>query len=755
MSLSTQTDTTTVNGRAFTTAYAAGPPRTVTTTTPTGRHTTSTLDDQGRVISEQAPGIDPIAYTYDSRGRLATVTQGGRTWTLSYDGDGNLASIMDPLSRSTAFAYDAAGRVTTQTLPDGQEIHFAYDQAGNVTSITPPGRPAHAFSYTPIDQQQSYTPPDVGIGPTATTYSYTPDRRLAHIARPDGRSVDFAYDASGRLATITFDRGDIAFTYDPTTGQLTGLTAPDGEGLAFTYDGFLQTGTTWTGTINGSVTRTYGSNFWVTSTSVNGAHTATFAYDNDGLLTQAGDLAIARDASNGLITGTTLDTLSDAWTYNSYGEPAGYTASDPSGDLYTVTYTRDPLGRITRKAELIASDPMTWDYGYDTAGRLITSMLTTPGGSFPTTYTYDSNGNRLSKVGQFGTENGTYDDQDRMTAYGPCSYAYTANGELETKTCGSEVTTYQYDTFGNLTHVTMPDGIQIDYVIDARNRIVGKKVNGTLVQGFLYGDQLNPVAELDGSGNIVARFVYGTKPNVPDYLVKGGVTYRYITDQLGSVRLVVDASTGAIAQRLDYDEYGVIIQDTNPGFQPFGFAGGITDTHTGFVRFGARDYDPASGRWTSKDPIGFGSREPNLFLYVSAAPTRFRDSLGLYGTNDCCYYQKRCQESGGDYYCRVAPQWCARFPKYADPDPTVDYDFEGWARCTRKCLQDCDQENWKRRRGQYGECSGKGAYPYGPGNPDPATDRFSDRSHFSCHAKCYVMCKLWEVGDYGNRHPLP
>jgi len=76
------------------------------------------------------------------------------------------------------------------------------------------------------------------------------------------------------------------------------------------------------------------------------------------------------------------------------------------------------------------------------------------------------------------------------------------------------------------------------------------------------------------------------------------------------------ASTGAVAQRLDYDEYGVVIQDTNPGFQPFGFAGGITDTHTGLVRFGARDYDPVSGRWTSKDPILFAGGSFNLWCYA-------------------------------------------------------------------------------------------------------------------------------------------
>ena len=72
-----------------------------------------------------------------------------------------------------------------------------------------------------------------------------------------------------------------------------------------------------------------------------------------------------------------------------------------------------------------------------------------------------------------------------------------------------------------------------------------RRSTARLVQGFLYQDQLKPVAELDGAGNVVSRFVYATRVNVPDYMVKGGVTYRIITDHLGSPRLVVDAAIGS------------------------------------------------------------------------------------------------------------------------------------------------------------------------------------------------------------------
>ncbi len=69
--------------------------------------------------------------------------------------------------------------------------------------------------------------------------------------------------------------------------------------------------------------------------------------------------------------------------------------------------------------------------------------------------------------------------------------------------------------------------------------------------------------------------------------------------------------------------------DTNPGFQPFGFAGGIYDPHTKLVRFGARDYDAETGRWTAKDPIGFGGGDTNLYGYVVNDPVDFIDLQGL------------------------------------------------------------------------------------------------------------------------------
>ncbi len=266
-------------------------------------------------------------------------------------------------------------------------------------------------------------------------------------------------------------------------------------------------------------------------------------------------------------------------------------------------------------------------------------MASVVNGAVTTSYVYDDNGNRLSKTVDDGTNitvtNGVYDAQDRLTSYDNCTYQYTANGELTQKSCtngiDTDITKYSYDVLGNLLQVTLASGDKIDYIVDGLDRRIGKKVNGTLQQGFLYGDQLNPAAELDSNNNIVSQFIYGTKVNVPDYMIKGGVTYQIITDQLGSPRLVVNAETGAVVQQIDYDEFGVVTQDTNPGFQPFGFAGGLYEQATGLTRFGARDYDAHTGRWTSKDPIRFAGGDSNIYGYVFSDPINAIDPTGNAG----------------------------------------------------------------------------------------------------------------------------
>jgi RHS repeat-associated protein len=343
------------------------------------------------------------------------------------------------------------------------------------------------------------------------------------------------------------------------------------------------------------------------------------------LLTGAGALGIAREASTGRISTTTLGAVGTSQINDGYGALATFSASASGAEQYRYELTPDALGRIATKRESVGGETHTTEYGYDDAGRLWTVQQD---GVLTATYEYDANGNRLRKTAGGSTEEGTYDDQDRMLSYGGATYTWRPNGELESRTMGGQTTWYGYDRLGNLRQVALPDGRTIEYVVDGLNRRVGKKVNGALVEGFLYEGQLRPVAWLDASGAVKARFVYGTHVNVPEYMVTASGTFRIVTDHLGSPRVVVDAASGAIIQRVDYDEWGVLLADSNPGFQPFGFAGGLRDRDTGLVRFGARDYDPSSGRSTTKDPLGFEGGL-SFYEYAGSDPVNNTDPSGL------------------------------------------------------------------------------------------------------------------------------
>jgi len=629
LSLTAQTDTASINGLNYMSVFTVAN-KTFAFTTPAGRQGTRVIDSQGRTTQAQLNGLNSENYTYDSRGRLSSATFGAggeaRTYNLTYNGAGFVSSYSDSLNHAESFTYDSIGRITQRTLRDGRVIGFSYDANGNLSSVTPPGKPAHTFTFTTVNERASYTAPNVS-GPSQTTYAYNLDRKLTSITRPDSLVVGFAYDSADRLSTISVPGGQYGYSYDGTTGNLSEITAPGGGTLAYTYDGSLLTGANWAGAVSGSVAQTFDNFFRVASQSVNGANPINFAYDDDGMLTSAGDLTLARHAQNGLVTGMTLGNVTDSIAYNGFAEPTSYSASFNAVQLIGEQYTRDKLGRVVQRVETIGGATNTYGYLYDSAGRL--TAVTLNGAPSPSaTYSYDSNSNRTSANYMGNAINGTYDAQDRLTQYGLTLYSYNAHGELQSSTTSGQTTQFTYDVLGNLAHVTLPNSTAIDYLIDGQNRRIGKNINGTLTKGFLYQDQLRIVAELDGSNNLVSRFVYAGDSNVPAYMLKNGATYRIISDHLGSVRLVVDTNTGAIAQMMDYDEFGIVFNDTNPGFQPFGFAGGIYDEDTGLVRFGARDYDAHLGRWTAKDPARFDGGDTNFYNYVLNDPLNSTDATG-------------------------------------------------------------------------------------------------------------------------------
>jgi RHS repeat-associated protein len=309
-------------------------------------------------------------------------------------------------------------------------------------------------------------------------------------------------------------------------------------------------------------------------------------------------------------------------SYDNLGRVAGHTHTVNGNNIYSIQLTYDSLGNISRKTETAAGATTTWGYSYDVDGQLTT---VTRNGTTYETYGYDVNGNRTTFSMPGSNFIAAFDNQDRIIQQGGTTYQFNADGQLTQ--LGTN--TFQYSARGELLQANV-NGEGITYTYDGAGRRVGK-TNSTGTYQYLYGNQKKPfqlTATIDPDGDLTAYYYDdGSKLIAFD---EAGTRFYVATDQLGSPRVIVDA-TGNLVQLLEYDPFGQLTFDSDPDVNiPVGFAGGLLDSDTWLVRFGYRDYDPYAGRWTAKDPIFFKGGQGNLFGYVQNNPVRFIDPLGLW-----------------------------------------------------------------------------------------------------------------------------
>ena len=164
--------------------------------------------------------------------------------------------------------------------------------------------------------------------------------------------------------------------------------------------------------------------------------------------------------------------------------------------------------------------------------------------------------------------------------------------------------------------------------------------------------------------------MHGTHSNSPDLILTETETYRVLTDHLGSPRLVIDLADGTVVQRVDYAADGRILTDTAPLTQPFGFAGGRKDE--GLLYFGARDYWPELGRFTSRDPLGFAGGSLNLYEYSQGDPINRLDPVGLNVETVNCGYFQRFVEHGAHTWDAIQGGY---YPLGLGESPTVNANY--------------------------------------------------------------------------------
>jgi RHS repeat-associated protein len=581
------------------------------TTDPLGRVTTSQYDAQRRLqqVTAPAPLSFVTSYVYDANGQIRQTRRttedplNPQLSSATYFVTGHQRTATDPSGNVATFAYDRLDRLSTITDAENRVTGFTYDALGrpfqvNNTAIQP--QPLEQYAYTANGKRQSATDARGNV----TSYQYDGLDRLSLSTFPDTSTERFTYDASGNLLTRTTRGGqNVVFTYDPLNRQST--KAPFGEPtVTFTYD------------LGGRIA------------SVSDAGGAfTYGYDTAGRNT----------------TVTRPDTQQVGYQYDATGNRTRVTWPDS----YFATYEYDVLNRMTDVRE--SGTTLLGHYAYDPLSRRKT--LTYANGA-SSGYSYAPNDDLNSLTQQFTDSSVTFsyaynkvhqrttdtvnasafmfrptvastttyipNAVNEYTTVGGAALSYDGNGNLTNDGTNS----FTYDTENHLLTTTMP-GRTASYTYDPLGRRASKTVDGVRTSFLHDGDR--EIAEFDGAGGLVRRYVFGPDLDEPLAAISStGVRTFYHRDALGSVIALSDAS-GATTDRFSYGPFG----ETNSlAGEPFRYTGHRLDAETGLYYYRARYYSPSLGRFLQTDPIGYAGGL-NLYAYVKNNPLNRLDPLGL------------------------------------------------------------------------------------------------------------------------------
>ncbi len=156
---------------------------------------------------------------------------------------------------------------------------------------------------------------------------------------------------------------------------------------------------------------------------------------------------------------------------------------------------------------------------------------------------------------------------------------------------------------------------------------------------------------------------------------------------------------------------------------------GGTGLHYNYFRY----YDPSTGRYVTSDPIGLEGGL-NTYGYAYQNPIRWIDPLGLYGTQNCNYWNQACAANEGGYECNVASSVCPIFP---DNDGVSENypNTANWSECVRQCLQ----ERHRDRMPNPQQCS--------------ADNNISPGDNLDDHGDCFSGCRTNPNNPYDPSGP--
>jgi RHS repeat-associated protein len=656
-----------------------------TTTDPNSGVTTYNYDSSSRLSNIQNANLHTqVSYTYDGYDRVQTRTDSeGYVLTYGYDALDRVTSITYPDGTTDLNDYtfqsgpnmgnpslelrkhtDRLGRVTT----------YGYDADQRLTSVTEPtqGTSTRTTSYQYyengvlkdiIDANGNDTHWDIDIEsrPTKKTYAYgtssaqaetyayeNTTSRLKSVTDALGQKKTFAYGLDDRITGITYTSSvnttpNVTFAWDTYFPRLTSMA--DGTGTTnYSYTAIGTNGALKLSSIagpysNDTIGLTYDALGRLAGRNITGGN-ETFGYDAISRLTSHGTPLgsftegylgqTSQMTSQSVTNGST--TVSTGWGYDTNTNDRrliGITNSSVSRS-YTLGYGSGPTNvyDIMSITDTAATGhpwaTQSRGYTYDLIDRLLTASATTPGND---TYAYDPLDNATTVTTPTGTVTPapTYNGLNQISTWGSNTYSFDANGNTLS---GDGTRTYKWDAQNRLVEVdytgTSNKTIFTYNGIGQRRAAAETNAGTTTTTRYLWCDS-RICQTRDGSDNVLRRDLAEG-----EYNVSTGQKLVYMTDQLGSVRDVLDATTGTLVQSYDYTPYGGIARSSGSTPTDYEFAYLYYHPASGLNFSTTRPEDGSVGRWLTRDPI----RElggTNLYAYVGADPINYVDSNGLAG----------------------------------------------------------------------------------------------------------------------------
>lgn len=643
-----------------------GSPATITD--PANHVTTYHYDtNTKRLTSISKDGITIGSCTYDALGRVRTTTdESGITLTYDYnkldkvtrvtypDGThedttyaccGLPAIVRDRAGRSTYYDYDVFRRPVREQDTAGNVVRMEYDVMDNMTKLIDSKRNVTSWSYDFADRPVRKTYSDG----TYEAYTYDKVSRLISTRKPSGALVHYSYDLNDNLTQVDYPNDhDVTFTYDR-FDRMTAMS--DGIGTTgYSYDNLDRITAIDGPWQNDTVSYTYDAHDRQTGLAVNGQYPVSYAYDAQERLgsvtSPAGtfgysyvgntDMPSQLDLPNGTHTTYSYDGLHRLLQVNNQG----------AGLISRFSYSydnRDVRTGVTKEMNGAATQEIA--YTYDGVDQLVGEQSNEAEPVLHNSYTYDAMGNRTAatvngkthsysanKLNQYTSwtltpQNGpaqtipmSYDREGNLVSSGTATYAYDDENRLvelvqrnaDTGTLENK-TTFVYDGMSRRRITRQYQWIEGDWVLQNEQRLIY--------------DGMDIIQERSADNEVTAT--YTRAGNIGGLLARsvGADHYNYHYDGNGNVVNLTDAN-GAVAAAYTYDAYGNTLTATGPqSSQPYRFSSKPLVT-AGLYDFGHRFYNPAMGRWLTRDPLQEAACINLYQINENSLPNVF-DSYGL------------------------------------------------------------------------------------------------------------------------------